>query len=111
MGARMDETLTPSELSDFNVEAWAEGDYVRSYSGREVMPVEAVLIARYRDALAGPVLELGCGPGRLTRVLAGLSDRVTALDVSERMVEACARNVPGVRAEVGDLRDLGAFAD
>jgi SAM-dependent methyltransferase len=108
MGARMGETLT---LSEFNVSAWAEGDYVREYSGHALASVEAALYARHRAALTGAVLEIGCGPGRITRVLAALSDEVIALDVSPRMVEACARNVPGVRAEVGDLRDLSAYGD
>jgi SAM-dependent methyltransferase len=101
-------TLT---LSDFNISAWAEGDYVRDYTRHELAPVEAALVERHRAALAGPVLEIGCGAGRVTRFLAELSDRVTAIDVSPRMVEACASNVPGVRAEVGDLRDLTAYGD
>src|SRR4051812_17651881 len=108
MGARMDQTLT---LSEFNIAAWAEGDYVEEYSGTELTPVEAALVARHRSALEGPVLEVGCGAGRVTRVLAALSDLVTAIDVSPRMVAACAGNLPGVRAEVGDLRDLSAYGD
>ena len=84
---------------------------MRAYSRHELEPVEAALFAHHRAALSGAVLEIGCGAGRVTRFLAELSDEVTAIDVSPLMVEACARNVPGVRAEVGDLRDLGAYGD
>jgi SAM-dependent methyltransferase len=105
----MDETLT---LSDFNVGAWLSGDYVRDYDRRDIAPVEAVLLARHGKALSErTVLELGCGAGRLTRVVAALGADVTAIDVSPRMVAACARNVPAARAEVRDLRDLGAYPD
>lgn len=93
-------------VARFNTDAWSAGDYVREYSGTGLTAVEAILVARHRDALSGAVLELGCGAGRLTRVLAALSDDVHAIDVSERMVAACRRNVPAARVDVGDLRDL-----
>ena len=107
----MEATLTADELGDFNVAAWADGDYVRAYSTRAMLPAETVLIATYHGSLNGPVLELGPGAGRLTRVLVSLRADVTALDVSTRMVEATARNVPEARAEAGDLRDLSRFGD
>jgi SAM-dependent methyltransferase len=100
-----------TSLDDFNVNAWEQGDYVSEYSSRHVSPVEAVLLARYRGSLNGPVLEIGSGPGRLTRVLISLRADVTALDISARMVEACRRNVPEAHAELGDLRDLSRFQD
>jgi SAM-dependent methyltransferase len=107
----MMETLTADELAEFNVDAWARGDYVADYSTRHMSPAETVLLAAYRGSLQGPVLELGPGTGRLTRVLVSLRADVTAVDVSPRMVEATQRNVPEARAEVGDLRDLSRFAD
>ncbi len=101
----------PENLSDFNIAAWAGGDHVRYYDRTDVKPAEAALLERYRAELAGRVLELGCGAGRVTRALAGLGGAVSALDVSPLMVVACQRNVPEVRAEVGDLRDLSRFDD
>jgi SAM-dependent methyltransferase len=44
----------------------------------------------YRDAVreyGDPVLELGCGTGRITMALAEAGKRVTGLDLSERMLE------------------------
>jgi len=47
-------------------------------------------VAFYRDAVrefGDPVLELGCGTGRITMALAQAGKRVTGLDLSERMLE------------------------
>src|SRR4029077_12470948 len=44
----------------------------------------------YRDAardFGDPILELGCGTGRITMALAEAGKRVTGLDISERMLE------------------------
>ncbi|MCQ4637055.1 methyltransferase domain-containing protein [Anaerovorax odorimutans] len=46
--------------------------------------------------LAGPedsVMDIGCGPGRLTVPLAQKAGRVTALDLAPRMLEYCEKNV------------------
>jgi SAM-dependent methyltransferase len=46
----------------------------------------------YRDAVhehGDPVLELGCGTGRITLALAAAGHRVTGLDISGRMLERC----------------------
>lgn len=51
-------------------------------------------VAFYRDAVrefGDPVLELGCGTGRITMALAQMGKRVTGLDLSERMLERAAR--------------------
>lgn len=48
----------------------------------------------YRDAVrefGDPVLELGCGTGRVAMALAQMGKRVTGLDLSERMLEHAAR--------------------
>ncbi len=64
------------------------------------------LLARVPAEAPRAVLDLGCGPGNLTALLA---DRwpgatVTGVDSSPEMIEA-ARAVPGVTWEVGDLRE------
>jgi SAM-dependent methyltransferase len=51
-------------------------------------------VAFYRDAVrefGDPVLELGCGTGRITMALAQMGMRVTGLDLSERMLERATR--------------------
>ena len=64
------------------------------------------LLARVPAETPRSVVDLGCGPGNLTALLA---DRwpgadVTGIDSSPEMIEA-AREVDGVTWEVADLRD------
>jgi len=50
-------------------------------------------VAFYRDAardFGDPILELGCGTGRITMALAQMGKRVTGLDISEKMLERAA---------------------
>lgn len=56
----------------------------------------------YRDAVhefGDPVLELGCGTGRITLALAEAGHRVTGLDISERMLERCNQKRAGLPTE------------
>jgi SAM-dependent methyltransferase len=51
-------------------------------------------VAFYRDAardFGDPILELGCGTGRITMALAEAGKRVTGIDLSERMLERAVR--------------------
>jgi SAM-dependent methyltransferase len=60
------------------------------------------------------VLEVGCGVGRLTRVLAARAASVDALDVSERMLEIARQynpELPNVRWLLGDGSTLAAVPD
>jgi len=52
-------------------------------------------VAFYRDAareFGDPILELGCGTGRITMALAEAGKRITGLDLSERMLERAVKN-------------------
>jgi len=92
-----------------NAEVWAGEDFVDFYASRELRPVETTLLTRHRDALAGRVLELGCGAGRLTGHLIELADSVHGLDLSPAMVRYCRRTYPGATFSEGDLCDLSRF--
>jgi SAM-dependent methyltransferase len=66
-------------------------------------------VAFYRDAVhefGDPVLELGCGTGRITLALAEAGHRVTGLDISERMLERCNQKRAGMRTEARERVDL-----
>lgn len=66
-------------------------------------------------AYAGSLLDLGCGIGRMTALLAPHFGEVVGVDVSEVMIrEARALHAgvgEGLRFEVNSGADLGAFAD
>jgi len=65
------------------------------------------LLARLRAEDPGAVVDLGCGPGNLTRLLADRwpGARVTGVDSSRAMIEKARTAVPGVALETADLRD------
>jgi SAM-dependent methyltransferase len=94
-----------------NDRMWSRTDLVRQYANRQLRPAEVAVLVRYRDDLAGRVLELGCGAGRVTGYLAEIAAEVYAMDVSPAMVAACVRAYPAVKAEQGDLRDLSRYGD
>jgi ubiquinone/menaquinone biosynthesis C-methylase UbiE len=59
-------------------------------------------VAFYREAAreyGDPVLELGCGTGRVTMALAEAGRRVMGLDISERMLERAIRKRAALRVE------------
>jgi trans-aconitate 2-methyltransferase len=59
------------------------------------------------------VVDLGCGPGNLTRLLRERwpDARVTGVDASAEMVAAARRDVPGLGFEEADLRDWVSRGD
>jgi SAM-dependent methyltransferase len=59
-------------------------------------------VAFYRDAareFGDPVLELGCGTGRITMALAEAGKRITGLDLSERMLERAVKKRAALHVE------------
>ena len=65
------------------------------------------LLARVGAGRPADVVDLGCGPGNLTRLLADRwpGARVRGLDASPEMVETARRDVAGVEFGIADLRD------
>jgi SAM-dependent methyltransferase len=70
----------------------------------------AAFAACVTEAGDGPVLDLGCGPGHVTRVLADLGLDAAGVDVSPAMVARAREAHPGLEFAVGDLRTLPAAA-
>jgi SAM-dependent methyltransferase len=95
MKARADREAIGKRIADHYEAVWQNGDawslessefeqrryddHIRLLSGRP-----------YRS-----VLEIGCGSGGLTRRLAGISDRVVALDISPSAIERARAQVAG----------------
>jgi trans-aconitate 2-methyltransferase len=71
------------------------------------------LLARVGATAPTDVVDLGCGPGTLTRLLAERwpGARVRGLDASPEMVAAARRDVPEVDVEVADLRAWAASGE
>ncbi|WP_432140926.1 class I SAM-dependent DNA methyltransferase [Streptomyces sp. bgisy084] len=73
-------------------------------------PMDRAVLAGFaelvRAADAGPVADLGCGPGRVTARLAGLGLSVFGVDLSPQMVALARRIHPQLRFEVGAMTGL-----
>ncbi|TDD66292.1 class I SAM-dependent methyltransferase [Jiangella aurantiaca] len=54
----------------------------------------------------GPVVEVGCGPGRITGYLHGLGLDISGVDLSPAMIEVARAAHPGVRFTVGSMMAL-----
>jgi SAM-dependent methyltransferase len=66
-------------------------------------------VAFYRDAardFGDPILELGCGTGRITMALAEAGKRITGLDLSERMLERAVKKRAVLRVEARERVQL-----
>ncbi|HTW14349.1 MAG TPA: methyltransferase domain-containing protein [Nocardioides sp.] len=68
------------------------------------------LLARVPVPDPARVVDLGCGPGNLTALLAQRwpGATVSGVDASAEMIAAARRDVPGIDFAVGDLRDWRA---
>ncbi|WP_432073130.1 class I SAM-dependent DNA methyltransferase [Streptomyces wuyuanensis] len=61
-----------------------------------------------RAAGAGPVADVGCGPGRIAAYLAGLGVDVFGVDLSPEMIAVARRAHAHLRFEVGNMTTLGS---
>ena len=70
-------------------------------------PFDTWLLSRVADlAPAGPVVDVGCGPGQVAALLAGRGRATSALDLSPAMIDQVRSRHPEIDARVGDLADL-----
>jgi SAM-dependent methyltransferase len=87
-------------------------DYTRQFRDElSANPWNQAVLATFAEAVqGGRVLEVGCGPGRVTAYLSELGLDVSGVDLSPRMIEIARDTVPGLRFEVGSMTAL-AVAD
>lgn len=87
------------------------GEYARRIAGELAnKPLDRALLDAFADCVrgAGPVADLGCGPGHVARYLADRGADVVGLDLSPEMVAQARTLHPGIRFVVGDLAALEA---
>ncbi|MFI7008642.1 class I SAM-dependent DNA methyltransferase [Streptomyces sp. NPDC050145] len=89
---------------------WAEPytELVRTEFDR--LPLDRAMFAAFADTVraesGGPVVELGCGPGRLTAHLRDLGLDASGIDLSPVMIDIARRTYPDLRFEVGSMHAL-----
>jgi ubiquinone/menaquinone biosynthesis C-methylase UbiE len=54
----------------------------------------------------GPVVDIGCGPGRITAYLRGIGLDAFGIDLSPAMIDVARQDHPGLRFEVGSMTSL-----
>ncbi|MGW4209882.1 class I SAM-dependent DNA methyltransferase [Lentzea sp. NPDC004789] len=72
------------------------------------LPLERALLAAFAELVrdAGPVADLGCGPGHLTAHLNALGLSAFGVDLSSEMIALARRAHPGLRFDEGDMTAL-----
>ena len=96
---------------------WNQREFFRSGElnvANEVMPDMHGICGGSRSPLDLVMLEIGCGVGRMTRMLARIFGRVTAVDVSSEMIERAAANLSdfdNVSLVLGDGATLSSLGD
>lgn len=70
-------------------------------------PYDRAVLGLFAELVsAGPVVEVGCGPGRITGYLHGLGLDVSGVDLSPAMIAVARRAVPEVEFSVGTMTAL-----
>jgi SAM-dependent methyltransferase len=76
----------------------------------ETMPLERALLAAFAELVqahdAGPIADIGCGPGHVTAHLHALGPVTFGVDLSPAMVELARRAHPELRFEEGSMTAL-----
>jgi SAM-dependent methyltransferase len=87
------------------------GEYARRIAGELAnKPLDRALLDAFAGRVrgAGPVADLGCGPGHVARYLADRGADVFGMDLSPEMVARARGLHPGIPFVVGDLAALDA---
>jgi SAM-dependent methyltransferase len=82
-------------------------DYVRWIRGElAAKPYDRAVLSVFASLVPGPVVDVGCGPGRVTAFLSELGVAASGVDLSPGMVAAARRAHPALRFEVGSMLSL-----
>ena len=101
------EEICRKAQSFFN-DLWMRGDPWELETSNWEHERYARLLAMLDQARYGRVLEIGCGAGTFTRLLAGLADKVLALDVSSEAIakaQAAQSDLKQVEFRAGNIMD------
>ena len=90
-------TVQPAQFAPVHASIFGDASVVDAYAHRPPYPPETFdILMQLIDADANPrtILDAGCGPGPMARALAPRVNRVDAVDIATRMIEA-GRRLPG----------------
>lgn len=84
-------------------------EYVAAFAGDlDDLPLDRSILDQAAQMLvgAGPVLDLGCGPGQVAKYLTDRGLHVVGLDLAPRMLRLASRHAPETAFACGDIRAL-----
>lgn len=73
-----------------------------------VHPSDRQLVDTWADAVTGPVIDAGCGPGHWTNYLVRRGTPASGMDLSPDLIARARAHYPGLSFEVGNLDALEA---
>lgn len=73
-----------------------------------VHPSDRQLVDTWADAVTGPVIDAGCGPGHWTNYLDQRGTVASGVDLSPAFIARARAHYPGVSFEIGNLDGLDA---
>ena len=76
-------------------------------SGWQEHEGDTELVRRHLTGLAGPVLDLGCGPGQWSGLLHSLGAQVTGIDIVPEFIAHARANHPGPEFRLGSMTETG----
>src|SRR5215207_2773024 len=99
--------------TSYDTDATGYADKVRGLlDGSPYLRASLALFAELvHDAGGGPVADVGCGPGYVTRHLHDLGVDAFGIDLSPEMIAIARRDYPDLRFEVGTMTDLDLADD
>lgn len=107
MATQPDDTTTADQVRD--AYSRRSTDYIDLVDGAWPDHADDTdLIQRHLTGLAGPVLDLGCGPGHWTARLHALGAQVTGVDLVPEFVAHARTHHPGPGYRLGSLTDVAA---
>jgi SAM-dependent methyltransferase len=89
-----------------NASEWAAGKHLATYDNRVLTPAEVQIFIRYHEKLAGRVLDVGCGAGRVLAYLLMIGAEAHGVDLAPKMVDHCRSTLPEADVRVGDASKL-----
>lgn len=88
-------------------DALAEEYARRLFDELDNKPFDRAFLQRFSAiAPAGPILDVGCGPGHVGRFVHDLGRDIYGVDISQRMVARAQELNPNLKFAVGDMRAL-----
>lgn len=82
-------------------------EYIELFGSIEAMDArDRDLVSSWAQTTGGVLLDLGCGPGHITKFLSSLGCEILGVDPSSAFLKHAQRHYPGVRFLHGDSTDL-----